>query len=177
MTPRSARIERVSIATAGRRHRPEKDDVHADAGEPGDHRRFHHVAATGACPCRSRRDGGGHREGSARPPPADAERRLRRHRLALVMPRIPSVPKNFRVIARALARFADPMPEAGPPLVRGGSRAKAASSYRRMRSLQGARPTFGVNADTPPAGYDVAGNDNAPGASSGAFRAAGERRR
>src|SRR5215213_6619710 len=31
----------------------------------------------------------------------------------LVSPRIPSVPKNLRVIARALARLADPAPEAG----------------------------------------------------------------
>src|SRR6478672_13107460 len=31
---------------------------------------------------------------------------------ALVVPRIPSVPKNFRVITRALARLADPAPEA-----------------------------------------------------------------
>src|SRR5215210_236505 len=32
---------------------------------------------------------------------------------ALVSPRIPSVPKNLRVIGGALARLADPAPEAG----------------------------------------------------------------
>src|SRR3954453_23350637 len=31
----------------------------------------------------------------------------------LVRPRMPSVPKNLRVIARALARLANPAPEAG----------------------------------------------------------------
>src|SRR4051812_18406673 len=38
----------------------------------------------------------------------------------LVSPRIPSVPKNFRVIRAALARLADPAPEARRNRVRPG---------------------------------------------------------
>ena len=64
-----------------RRHRPQQHHVHADAGEAGDHRRFHHVAgqprvladdhAMAVVAAQEMRAGG----------LADAKRRLGRHRL------------------------------------------------------------------------------------------------
>jgi hypothetical protein len=44
MTPRSARSERVSMATGGRRERPEQEHVHAHRRETGSERRLDHVA-------------------------------------------------------------------------------------------------------------------------------------
>ena len=106
ITPRSARIDRVSIATAGVGIGPEQHDVHADAGEAGDHRRFHHVAGqarvladhhpvavVAAQEVRARRL-------------ADAQRGLGRHRLAVGEPANAVGAEEFAChAARALARF------------------------------------------------------------------------
>src|SRR6478609_12135427 len=66
----------------------------------------------------------------------------------LVSPRMPSVPKNLRVIARALARLADPAPEArGHPADRavrpGGEEEQQGAADQRGRSGIGRPPPEG----------------------------------
>ena len=44
ITPRSARMERVIIATPGGGQRAEQAHIHPHAGEPGDERGLDHIA-------------------------------------------------------------------------------------------------------------------------------------
>ena len=88
-----------------RRHRPEQHDVHADRGEAGDHRRFHHVAGKArvladhdsmamiaAKEVRARRL-------------ADAQSRLGRHRLAVGEAADPVGTEEFPCHCGGLARL------------------------------------------------------------------------
>src|SRR5215217_1780083 len=62
----------------------------------------------------------------------------------LVSPRMPSVPKNLRVIARALARLADPAPEArGDRVNPGREEEQQRPADRRNRSGPGDTPGEG----------------------------------
>src|SRR5436190_2120673 len=122
MTPRSARIERVSIATAGVGIGPSSTTSMPTLVKPATIAdsimyplRRVSLPMTTRWPWSPRRK--------------CAPAAMPTHSAVcavigswLVRPRMPSVPKNLRVITRALARLADPAPEAGRDRMRPGRR-------------------------------------------------------